>query len=463
MLNLNRDANECRATRVQLGGPRKGVAAPDHEPPDGYVCYRCGNKGHWIQNCPTNDDPDFEGKRRFKRATGIPKSFMKTIEKPVAEEGENGEEAELPANVMLTADGDHVLIVPDAASWEKFQAKTKSSTGAQEAAAASNKELKERGLECPIDKKLFLDPMKTKCCGKTYCNECITNALYESDFICPNCQEMALIDDLEADTEMAKKAKAYEDEKTAVKKEKERSKSPAVVPEARSTVVTTKQSPTPQAIVAATQPKPTSSTPQPVAASLVTKTASKSPQSQKSTPNLENAQPVKKRLAEELLENPKIPKGPKAMQQKQQPQQPHQTMMNNMNGFPNMPFPNMPPNFFPGNNFGMPNQMMPFPMGGMPNNMMNNPFMMGNGFGGMPMNNMNMFGGPQGNFGNGMGNMGMMNNGMGMGNTPNGPGQFANQQKNANQEDNAYFRQPVNPHRHQGRQRRARPSDYREL
>ena len=30
-------------------------------------------------------------------------------------------------------------------------------------------------------------------------------------------------------------------------------------------------------------------------------------------------------------------------------------------------------------------------------------------------------------------------------------------------EDNAYFRQPVNPHRHQARQRRVRPSDYREV
>jgi len=117
----------------------------------------------------------------------------------------------------------------------------------------------------------------------------------------------------------------------------------------------------------------------------------------------------------------------------------------------------------------MQNTMMQFPMGGMPNNMMNNPFMMGGGYGGMPMNGMDMFGGPQSNFGIGMGNMGMMNNGMMGGNMYNGPGQFSNQQKNAfvettsNQEDNAYFRQPVNPHRHQGRQRRARPSDYREL
>jgi len=85
---------------------------------------------------------------------------------------------------------------------------------------------------------------------------------------------------------------------------------------------------------------------------------------------------------------------------------------------------------------------------------------------------------------NGMGGMGMMNGGMngqlngnmnggGLNAGANGngiaPGQFSNQQKTIfaeplpNEEDNAYFRKPVNPHRHQGRQRRARPSDYREL
>lgn len=458
---------------MQIGGPRKGVAAPDHEPPDGYVCYRCGNKGHWIQNCPTNDDPDFEGKRRFKRATGIPKSFMKTIEKPVTVDSEDGEKAELPPNVMLTADGDHVLVMPDQASWEKFQAKTKSSAAAQEAAAMGDKELRDRGLECPIDKKLLLDPMKTPCCEKTYCNDCITNALIESDFICPGCQEVALIDDLKADDETSKKIKSYLEEKDTSKKEKERSKSPPVSPANRPVMDTKKKSPTPQPPSIQTQRKPTASAVPTVAATVPSTTVSKSPQSQKSTPTIDNAPPIKKRPADELLENPKIPKGPKAMQQQQQ-QQAQQNMMNGMNGFPGMPFGGMPQNFFPNNGFNMQNSLMPFPMNGMPNGMMNNAFMMGGGYGGMPMNGMNgmnMFGGPQNNFGNGMGNMGMMNNGMGRGvpTGPSGNGQFANQQKNAfaesipNQEDNAYFRQPVNPHRHQGRQRRARPSDYREL
>jgi len=119
----------------------------------------------------------------------------------------------------------------------------------------------------------------------------------------------------------------------------------------------------------------------------------------------------------------------------------------------------------------MPNGMPMMPM---------NP-MMGingmNGFSGFP----NMYNPGAGGFG-GMNNIGMMNGNMGAGNgilngggaqnggNANGAtGAFPNQQKTVfaeplpNEEDNAYFRKPVNPHRHQGRQKRVRPSDYREL
>ena len=33
----------------------------DDHPPPGYICYRW-EKDHWIKNCPTNNDPNFEGK-----------------------------------------------------------------------------------------------------------------------------------------------------------------------------------------------------------------------------------------------------------------------------------------------------------------------------------------------------------------------------------------------------------------
>lgn len=69
--------------------------------------------------------------------------------------------------------------------------------------------------------------------------------------------------------------------------------------------------------------------------------------------------------------------------------------------------------------------------------------------GGGPSNNMN-----GGGAGAGRGNVGNPQGGyQNGGNFPQGTGT----------EEDAYFRKPVNPHRHQNKQRRARPSDYREL
>ncbi|KUJ15755.1 DWNN-domain-containing protein [Mollisia scopiformis] len=453
------------------------------EPPSSYVCYRCGQKGHWIKECPTNNDPNWNPVR-LKRTTGIPRSFLKTVEKPEILNGDGSEDAKLPPGVMVNAEGQFVIAEPDKASWEKFQAKTKSSAAAAQAAALGDKELQDRGLECSIDNRIFIDPMKTPCCEKTYCNDCITNALIDSDFTCPGCQtEGVLIDDLKTDDETSAKITAYLEEKNAaLRKEKERSRTPpSVKPETPTST---------EKVEKANSPSPAPKSPAQVKEAA--KSAAKSPSTAVSTPNptkspvKDEAKPQpKKRPAEELLENPKIPKAPKAMQQQEAQKQAmlqQQQMMNGMAGFPNMPFmpnmpnmPNMMNNFNPNGGFaGMPNMMNGFGMG-MPNPMIGmNPMMGMNNFGGFP----NMYGGA--GF-NGMGNMGMMNgnmggqhnaNGIANGNgNLNGAGatQFPNQQKTVfaeplpNEEDNAYFRKPVNPHRHQGRQRRVRPSDYREL
>jgi protein MPE1 len=412
---------------------------------------------------------------------------LKTVDKPVLT-GDGTDDAKPPSGIMVNAEGQFVIAEPDKASWDKFQEKTKSSAAAQKAAALGDKELQDRGLECSIDKRVFIDPMKTPCCEKTYCNDCITNALIESDFTCPGCQtEGVLIDDLKPDDETSAKIKEYLEEKNAAAKkerEKERSRSPSVKAES-----------TPAVAEKAKSKSPTPKSP------VSTKSPAKSPPVSVSIPSPEKSavkdQPVnKKRPAEELLENPKIPKGPKAMQQQEAQKQAmlqQQQMMNGIAGFPNMPFNmNMPNNFYGGNGFpAMPSNMMNgFPM--MPNGMPMmpmNPMMSMNGMNGMNFNAFpNMYNPGAGGFGGmgNMGNMGMMNgNGMGAGNgnvngagggaqngngIPSGPaGAFPNQQKTVfaeplpNEEDNAYFRKPVNPHRHQGRQRRARPQDYREL
>ncbi|KAK4127584.1 DWNN-domain-containing protein [Parathielavia appendiculata] len=477
---------------VAKGGPKKPANVPDHDPPQGYICYRCGEKGHWIQLCPTNDNPEYDNRPRVKRTTGIPRSFLKTVDKATAlGQNSDGDDSKTPSGIMVNADGEFVIAEPDKASWEQFQAKAKVNPSAAKAAAEEDKEVRERGLECPVDKKMFIEPMKTPCCEKTYCNDCITNALIESDFVCPACKsDGVLIDDLKPDKEAVKKIEAYLGEKDGRTKEEFKiPESPAAAKpqEAADGNGEDRKADAKQAKSKSPSPLPTApATTQPGQTSTPTlRSASSTPAGG------EQAQPSKKRPAEDALENPKIPKAPKAMQKAQEAQQ--QNMMPMMGGIPMM-YPGMPM---------MPGNYMP-PMGGLPNmnmgmmNPMINPMMAG--YSGI--NNMAGPGGFNGTWagpggpGNMMGGGGPMN-GMGMGmemglgtGTGTGTGggyghqqqqhqqqfhgqqqQYFGQHKNfsyqaasgGGEEDDAYFRKPVNPHRHQNRQRRVRPSDYREL
>ncbi|KAI2640282.1 DWNN domain-containing protein [Xylaria nigripes] len=450
-------------TAVYKPGSKKPANVPDHEPPNGYICYRCGQKGHWIQLCPTNDNPEFDNRPRVKRTTGIPRSFLKTVDKSALQQtGADGEEAKPPSGLMVNADGEFVIAEPDKASWEQFQAKTKSSAAAQKAATAEDKELEEKGLLCSIDNRMFIDPMKTPCCEKTYCNDCITNALIESDFICPGCQtDGVLIDDLKADDETSAKIQKFLKERETTKV-KEQSPSPPVdksqpqsPSEKKDTSTKATKAESPVSSEKAKSPTPTNveTKPQsPVSKKPATPSSSAEPSVALKT---EESNTTRKRPADELMENPKIPKAPKAMQRAQQVKEMQNVMpgMNAMGPLPNMmPFPmNM-------NGFGQPSMNM----GMMGLNPMVNPMMSMNGAFNPPMMN-GMFGGNFGMNGAGMSSMGFMNMNGGMNGFSNNQQQSRTNFTTPNNDDEAYFRKPVNPGRHQNRQRRVRPSDYREL
>lgn len=67
--------------------------------PPNYICFRCGQKGHFIQHCPTNDDKNFD-LLRIRKATGIPKDFLKPVQD---QEG---------TSVLVTRDGGCVQAQP---------------------------------------------------------------------------------------------------------------------------------------------------------------------------------------------------------------------------------------------------------------------------------------------------------------------------------------------------------------
>ncbi|KAK3717999.1 Protein mpe1 [Vermiconidia calcicola] len=449
---------EAMSHKPVIRNYNKQAPVPDKPLPPGYICHRCGEKGHWIQACPTNNDPNFDGRPKFRRTTGIPRSFLKVVEKPT-EVGEDGkiDVSKLPQGVMYTANGEWVVAEPDKATWDKIQEKQSAAAEKAKEAESGNQDLRDRGLECPIHKGMFVEPTKTPCCAKTYCRDCVENALLDSDLSCPNCGQQVLLDKLEPDDEMVTKRKAYDEEKKAERKpkDKEVSKSPG----------------------AAGTPKDATADAESPSAAPVPEVKINGVNSAASTPN------SKKRPAEDELPNDRKPSNPAVENTKHAisnkgtptsnnaaPVQPPIAPAADMAEFQKQM--NAMASSMAGMQNGMPAMMNPMMQQGF------NPAMMGMGMGmnpammGMPGMGMNMgagnFGGGGWNgggggnqYGNGSnwqggGRGGMQNGGFGRGGMQNGGG-------GGGGNDSPYMRQPMNPHRHRGRYNRPRSQDYRQV
>lgn len=409
----------------------------------------------------------------MKRTTGIPRSFLKTVEKPTAITNDGTvDETKQPSGVMINADGDWVVAEPDKASWDQYQARAKVSAAAQEAVAQGNKALQERGLECPIDKRLFIEPSQTPCCQKTYCLECITNALLENDLRCPHCStENILLDDLKPDAQMADRIQEYEHEQQA-RHSPEATKSPKE--DAHDGKVAVQQGVTADREAAT---KPVSNAP---------------PKDVERRESASTDLPGAGRNASEAHSNAsrKRPADNDLSKRATKQDAPNSSRDN-----ANNPLPPSAGNFGPTQAMGpmglpVSASFMDMPMNLMPMMPMANPMSRANPFmggssnwnamwhSGYPQQHIGMAGGGymngpmDGQFGSHNMNM-PMNNGFaapnGMNINGSGRGTFLNQQRNhfggpkANEEDSAYFRKPVNPHRHQARRNVNRPTDYREI
>lgn len=122
--------------------------------PADYICYRCGIKGHYINQCPTNVQVD------VKRSTGIPRSFMMP-----AKADQRG--------ALLTATGEYVVPIIDHQAYKEPKKERPPFVPIEN--PELDNQLAEQipeELQCPLCKSILQDAVMIPCCSISYCDEC---------------------------------------------------------------------------------------------------------------------------------------------------------------------------------------------------------------------------------------------------------------------------------------------------
>ncbi|KCZ81146.1 hypothetical protein H312_01438 [Anncaliia algerae PRA339] len=133
--------------------PRESIRQrKQRAPPATYVCFRCGQKGHFIQYCPTNQDKNYDV-IRARKPTGIPKAFL--IESKEPKEGN-----------LIDERGSYVKIQPQIEEWQKIQGILKSNVP--------------NHIICAVCNEIFNKPMILQC-KHSFCNKCIKEYCYICD------------------------------------------------------------------------------------------------------------------------------------------------------------------------------------------------------------------------------------------------------------------------------------------
>ncbi|KAJ2077727.1 Retinoblastoma-binding protein [Coemansia sp. RSA 988] len=185
--------------------PRPHLMRPEHKepPPPNYVCHRCGIQGHWIEFCPSLNQPnDGTGRthmHRVKRTTGIPKSFLQKVD--------NLDDV---GNALVTSDGTLVVATANKAAWDSAQRLSRNAIANGEAIDPSEVP---NSLKCNICKDLVHDAVTTPCCKTVFCSGCIEKQLLEPGdmrFTCPACNTKDVVpDQLEVASEVRGKVEEF--------------------------------------------------------------------------------------------------------------------------------------------------------------------------------------------------------------------------------------------------------------
>ncbi|OQR74520.1 hypothetical protein BIW11_09008, partial [Tropilaelaps mercedesae] len=150
-------------------------------PPATYVCQKCQKPGHWIQKCPNTPVDKGINRVEVKRSTGIPRSFMMTVDDPTHR------------GVMISTNGEFVIPRLDAQAYleRKIEKPPFVPDSEEKPTGVEEKPTIPEELQCSLCHELLCDAVLIPCCGSCFCDECVRQALLDSDHHeCPICHEL---------------------------------------------------------------------------------------------------------------------------------------------------------------------------------------------------------------------------------------------------------------------------------
>lgn len=117
--------------------------------PPNYICKRCHKPGHFVQDCPENNNPLFDK----KEAAGLPQEMF--------EEADDNDQ-----NTYLMKNGKRVRIKDNAKQFRPTKREV----------ALQDDDIPER-VRCPHCRKLIVYASLLRCCGKTLCMDCVNASI----------------------------------------------------------------------------------------------------------------------------------------------------------------------------------------------------------------------------------------------------------------------------------------------
>ncbi|XP_012940584.1 E3 ubiquitin-protein ligase RBBP6 isoform X2 [Aplysia californica] len=150
---------------------------PSGVPAEHYVCKRCGQKGHYITNCPNSNPEERIMEPRYKRTTGIPATMLTIVDDP------------MHPGALLTSGGQFAVPTVDV---EAYRDSKKERPPFLPPDTAKESEVRKipRELLCNICDDLCVDAAIAPCCGTSFCDQCLREELLESEVHqCPACKE----------------------------------------------------------------------------------------------------------------------------------------------------------------------------------------------------------------------------------------------------------------------------------